>query len=77
MSEKIPLMLKCLSTTRWSCRWKRAKAVYELTHNVRRALLELKEEKNPKVYRERKAMLGAICDLTFPVGLLVLKTISF
>ena len=71
MSDKAPLTLKCLSTTTWSCHWKAVKVIYEQIHNMIRALLRLKEDRDREMYRESKALIGAICDSNFAFGLLV------
>ncbi|XP_022796576.1 uncharacterized protein LOC111335011 [Stylophora pistillata] len=73
--EDLKLMLKSLSTTRWSCRWEATKAVHGQMERIVKALLTLPLDKDPKTYSESRALLNAIFDLEFVFGLCVLKVI--
>ncbi|KAL9983001.1 hypothetical protein ACROYT_G005121 [Oculina patagonica] len=73
--EDLKLTLKSLSATRWSCRWEAVSAVYWQMERIVKALLTLSSDKDPKTYSESRALLTAICDLEFILGLCVLKVI--
>ncbi|XP_028406786.1 zinc finger MYM-type protein 1-like [Dendronephthya gigantea] len=69
------LTLKSMSQTRWSCRWEAVKAIYEQIRKVIKALLILSEDKDTKTYRDTTALLNAVCDFQFVLGLILLKVI--
>ena len=69
------LTLKSMSETRWSCRWEAVKAIYEQIRKVIRALLILSDDKDTKTYRDSTALLNAVCDFQFVLGLILLKVI--
>ena len=73
--EHLPLTLKSLSITRWSCRWEAVKSVHEQIERIVKALIQLAEDKDPKTYSDSRALLSAICDFEFILGLCILKVI--
>ena len=74
-NEHLALTLKSLSITRWSCRWEAVKSVHEQIERIVKALIQLGDDKDPKTYSESRALLTAICDFEFILGLCVLKVI--
>ena len=68
-------MLKSLSVTQWSYRWESVKAVYGQIERIVKALLKLSSDNDPKTYSDSRALLTAICDMDFIIGLCVLNVI--
>ena len=73
--DHLMLTLKSLSVTRWSCRWEAVKAVTEQIERFVKALIKLANDKDPKTYSDSRALLNAICDFEFVLGLCILKVI--
>ena len=74
--EEVALILKSLSTTRWSCRWAAVRAVLEQVPRIMEALVTLSKDRDPKTYNASNSLLHSICDFEFDYGLMVLKLIS-
>jgi len=75
-TDQLALTLKYLSVTRWSCRWDAVKAaVYEQLYRIVKALFQLTESRDVKTSSESKALLIAVCNFDFALGLCVLKLI--
>jgi len=73
--EPIARTLKSLSITRWACRWEAVKAVASQLPRIVKALLEMANDRDAKIYTESSALLNAICDFEFVFGLVLLKII--
>ena len=74
-NEKYKQTLKSLSVTRWSCRWVAVKSVYDQIERIVKTLLELSSNKDSKTYTDSRALLVAICDMDFIIGLCLLRII--
>ncbi|XP_028407182.1 zinc finger MYM-type protein 1-like [Dendronephthya gigantea] len=73
--DHLMLTLKSQSVTRWSCRWEAVKAVTEQIERIVKALIKLANDKDAKTYSDSRALLNAICDFEFVLGLCILKVI--
>ncbi len=69
------LTLKSLSVTRWSCRWEAVKAVTEQMPTIVKTLLFLTDDTDAKTYADSTALLNAICQFEFVLGLMILTAI--
>ena len=74
-NDHIMQTLKSQSVTRWSCRFEAVKSVIEQLPDITETLLSLADNKDPRTYTDSTALLNAIADFDFLVGLIILKVI--
>lgn len=75
IDKKQTRTLKSQSLTRWSCRYEAVKSVIEQLPDIVKTLLHLANDQDPKTYTDGTALLKAISDFDFLVGLVILKLI--